>query len=226
MPYQNPTLFGMVYASRLHREIDKSLGFDEQLRRKTLPALDLQDRDHARALLEWLNKWGCRITKDSFPKISRKLGRWFGEWQPRLPHTGRGLVSLEDRDLAALIEAYDKLLAIDDFGPTSASKALFAVCPDAAIPWDAAIQANFASPGRAPESYRLMLVRSKHEGELLIADAARCGVAEPQDIPREVGRPDHTLVQLLDEYHWITITRGHEIPSREVVQQWAKWVGP
>ncbi len=228
-PYQAPTLFGVAYASRLHRQIDKSSGFNEQVRRKISPALDLdlQNRDHAKILLKWLNKWGCRITENSFPKISQQLADWFRERQRRLPCTGLELVSLQDAHLDVFADAYHALLEVDDFGPTSASKALFAVCPRAAIPWDAAIQDQFKRKlklhGRAPEDYRAMLMISKDEAKGLMSAAARCGVADPRNIPREIGRPEHTLAQLLDEYHWITITRGHEIPSGDELKLWVEW---
>jgi hypothetical protein len=224
--YQGPTLFGVAYASRLHRQIDKSSGFIEQLRRKILPDRDLdpQKCSHAKALLKWLNKWGCRITEDSFPKISGELDDWFRKWRQQLPCTGLELVCLQDQHLDVLAAAYHELLGIHDFGPTSASKALFAVRPHAAMPWDAAIQEEFELGGRAPENYRAMLVRSKDEGKKLIDDAGHCGMADPRhNIPSEVGRPEHTLAQLLDEYHWITITRGHEIPRRDELKRWVEW---
>jgi hypothetical protein len=219
----------VAYASRLHRQIDKSSGFNEQVRHKISPALDLdlENCDHATILLKWLNKWGCRITENSFPKISQQLAEWFRGWQRRLPCTGLELVSLQDGHLDVFADAYHALLEVDDFGPTSASKALFAVCPRAAIPWDAAIQDHFKDTfklhGRTPEDYRAMLELSKDAGKGLMTDAARCGVADPRNIPREVGRPEHTLAQLLDEYHWITITRGHEIPSRDELKRWVEW---
>ena len=229
MAYQNPTLFGVAYASRLHQQIDKSSGFNEQVRRQISPASDLdpQKRDHAMTLLRWLNKWGCRITKESFPKISRELAGWFRKWRTKLPSADLELVGLQDQHLDVLAGAYHELLGVHDFGPTSASKALFAVCPRAAMPWDAAIQGEFRLVGRAPENYRAMLVRSKDEGQKLIDDATRCGVIDPHNnIPSEIGRPEHTLAQLLDEYHWIAITRGHEIPAHSDLRQWVQWTGP
>jgi hypothetical protein len=69
-----------------------------------------------------------------------------------------------------------------------------------------------------------MLALSKREAELVIADAARCGVAREQCIPAAIGSPVRTLVRLPDEYHWITITRRHEIPSAQKLKQWIGWV--
>jgi hypothetical protein len=140
MPYQNPTLFGVAYASRLFREVDETKQVFEELRRKTGSGLDLRNSDHAEALLVWLNKWGCMIPKKSFPVMTAKLGKWFQEWKPRLPGASIGLVSLQARHLDTLAAAYHALLTIDHFRPTCASKTLFTVCPHAAMPWDAPIQ--------------------------------------------------------------------------------------
>lgn len=225
MTYQEPTLFGLAYASRLHQQIDKSSGFNEQLRCKIVPSrdLELQDRGHGRILLEWLNKWGCRITGDAFPKISDELAKWFQVWRPKLPRATVNLVGLGDRDLDSLEEAYRDLLDISEFGPTSASKTLFAVRPHAAMPWDAAIQKEFGLSGRAPERYRAMLVRSMREGRTLMAEAKRRGWSDSRSgIPTEIGRPKNTLSQLLDEYHWITITRGYVIPDRDELERWIR----
>ena len=126
-------------------------------------------------------------------------------------------------DLDVLADAYSALLQIRGLGPTGASKFLFAVRPKIAMAWDAAIQTGFGFAGDR-EGCRAMLALSKDEAECLVADAAPCGVAESQSIPHEVRRAGHMLPKLFDEYHWVTITRRHKIPVREVLQQWIAWV--
>ena len=88
--------------------------------------------------------------------------------------------------------------------------------------WDAFIQSAFQLKGDRA-GYRNMLVLSKAEAENLEADAARCGVADWRSIPDVVGRSGYTLPKLLDEYHWVTISRRHQIPAREDLQQWIGW---
>lgn len=220
MAYQNPTFFGVTYAARLYREIEVTQSL-VKLRHTTGSALNLQDRGHAHALLEWLNKWGCRITREAFPAIAARLAEWCRD--RKLPSSE--IHELLDRDLDALKDAYRGLLDIKEFGPTAASKALFVLCPDAAIPWDAAIQKQFDIPGNSPEQYRKMLVLSGREAAGLIDDAARCGVSDHRTIPREVNSQAITLPELLDEYHWVTITRRHTVPSGNELEQWSAWVG-
>jgi hypothetical protein len=59
MTYPAPTLFGVVYASRLFREIDESSEAYQKFFSRTAPRLDLKSPDtnhHAQYLLDWLNK--------------------------------------------------------------------------------------------------------------------------------------------------------------------------
>lgn len=218
MAYQDPTFFGVTYAARLFGEIETSNTL-ATLRHATGERPDLRNREHAQALLEWLNSWGCRITKKEFSRISKDLAKWFRKQE--LP-PGE-LHDLQDRELNVLAGAYEGLLTINEFGPTAASKALFVLCPDAAIPWDAAIQQAFGLVGSAPEKYREMLVRSGREAKALIADAARCGITDHRKIACAAKSQAITLPELLDEYHWITITHRHTIPSSDDLTRWLAW---
>jgi hypothetical protein len=155
--------------------------------------------------------------------LRQKLADWSHKWKRRLPRID--LQSLQARQLDALAGAYGELIAIPEFGPTAASKALFALCPYAAMPWDAAIQAGFGLLGREPEKYREMLVLSGSEANTVMADAARHGVGDPQALLSRAESRAITLPELLDRYHWVTITRRHKIPTREELVQWVQWSG-
>ena len=119
-----------------------------------------------------------------------------------------------------------ELKQVRGLGPTITSKILFAVRPEATIPWDAPIQGQFMLHRGKRNDYRSMLALSKREAALVIADAARCGVAHEQCIPAAIGSPVRTLVRRLDEYHWVTITRRHEVPSAQELKQWTGWASP
>ena len=205
MVYQNPTLFGLAYASRVFREVDRAQAF-EKLREETGGALNLQYPDnsgHARASLKWLNKWGCRINAKSPERLFERWAEWFRLWRTRLPDVS--LVDAGDGDLDIVADAYSELRAIlagASKRPTGASKLLFAVSTEVAMVWDDPIRKEFGLAGD------------------LVADAARCGVTDWRAIPNEIGRPGYTLPKLLDEYHWITITRGHQIPALKDLRRW------
>lgn len=216
-----PTLFGVSYAARLFREVDNPSSFG-QLLHLTAPAINLQNPAHASALLNWLNQWGCRIAGNLFPALSTSLSYWDQQWRPQLPQPHVELVNLQNADLDILVAAYEVLLGVHGLGPTAAAKVLFALHPETAMAWDEAIRAVL-NIGANEQGYRDMLVHSKHEAEMLIADASRCGIGNRQDIPGIVGSPDRTLARLLDEYNWITITNGHQIPTCSDLKQWAIW---
>jgi hypothetical protein len=225
MVYQNPTFFGLAYACRLFRQIDVPSGLD-QLGHATGGTVDLQNPNHVEALLAWLNDWQCRIDGKSFTVLAAKLTQWFESWNPRLLKPEVTLTDASDHELNDIADAYAELKQVRGLGPTITSKILFAVRPEAAIPWDAPIQTEFQLQPGERNDYRAMLALSKSEAEAVIADAARCGVASEQCIPAAIGSPARTLVRLIDEYHWITITRRHEVPSAQDLKQWIGWASP
>jgi hypothetical protein len=317
MEYSQPTLFGVAYASRLFREIDFPSNYEYFVKR-TPPTLDLGNECHALELLKWLNIWGgCRINKDHFPGLCSELGRWFAEARQKLPPVDIDIAGLEDFGFVdELVRAYEALRKCG-LGPTAAGKALFAVRPRCAIPWDEPIRTKFGLRDEC-DGYRKMLQRSREEANILVEDANRYKIA---DIPRalrsavpsrdvatkrkdleaalasapvcwtsssakprylnfsaddrattkaaiqfpfaevagmlirtkmikeytywelapvgaystgdtggeepvaEIDSPARlmTLAKLLDEYHWITITRGHQIPSPDELERWVSW---
>lgn len=220
MEYKPPTCFGVAYASRLFREIDAS-GSLTKFRETTKPVLDLGKPKHGLALLQWLNEWGCRINRKSFENISERLAEWFPECGRQLPQAE--IHNLKDPDREQLAHAYQQLIAIEGFGPTGASKALFALCPHAAIPWDGAIQEKFGLGGREPEKYRQMLICSAGEAQVVIADATRHGAPDSRMIPQAIESQALTLTELLDQYHWVTITRRHKVPTTGELARWTEW---
>jgi len=67
-------LHELAYACPLYAaftDFDKSI---IEFRRVASPALDLGNAAHRKALLKWLNSWGCRqFAKDYHPMASRAL---------------------------------------------------------------------------------------------------------------------------------------------------------
>ncbi len=217
MGYLQPNLFGVAYASRLFREIENPSRYAEFLA-KTTPKFDLGIESHAAELLNWLNKWGCRIAEDRFPKLSSQLRGWIAK--QTLPTPDTGIAELEDADIDELTTAYETLRECE-FGPTGTAKALFAVRPKSAMAWDEPIRTAFGLADGGG-GYRNMLKASRVEAQALLAAAKQYGIT---DIAKAVGSPDYVSVaKLLDEYHWITITRGHRIPFRNELEMWLSWV--
>jgi hypothetical protein len=46
---------------------------------------------------------------------------------------------------------------------------------------------------------------------------------ELSDLPKILGRSESSLPKLIDEYHWVTITRGCPAPGSEELKRWMAW---
>jgi hypothetical protein len=88
------------------------------------------------------------------------------------------------------------------FGPTAASKALYALRPSACPPWDEPIRYALGL-GATDTAYRAYLG--------LVARALRRAAARArvkvEHLPRCAGRPDLSPPKLVDEYLWVALSR-------------------
>lgn len=194
---------------------------------------DPGDAEHRRALLKWLNGWGCRqFAKSSHGLASEEMLDWHRECAGLLPSRKEHLWELSDGQVKAACETHAKLSAkrasvrsdgvTMSFGAVGAAKLLFALRPRALAPWDSAIQ-RARGHGEAAESYCLYL---RHVKELLLSLEPLCRDlgCTLQELPALVGREMSTPVKLIDEYYWVTVTRDCRPPKPERLQQWLGWV--
>ena len=230
-------LFDLAYACRLYREMTN---YDEAL--KKLPSgweeggLDLEKEEHRHCLLRWLNNWGCRqFSKKHHEMASRELLDWSRKWARSLPHEQLGLIALSSTELTLVACAYHNLserraglrnvsgrACPVRFGPAGAAKTLFALRRRAFPPWDERIRKQLECDD-SESGYLEFLKRVSERVQQVIDDARRHGIDE-KNIPEVVGREGRSLVKLIDEYHWVTITKGSEPPNRDEVLRWAQWV--
>lgn len=183
------------------------------------PVLDLSLSDHGLVLLKWLNAWGCRhIATNAHKQIAQLLATWWSKY-------GTALSNLRCRDPSIIGPAYDCLKKCQipgepHFGSVAAAKTLHAVQPDLLSPWDGAIQQHFV-PDDSSQSYCCFLQKVEQEVKNLQNDACRLNV---QKIAQAVGHPNCSLVKLVDEYFWVTITRKCTTPTPETLRTWVSWL--
>jgi hypothetical protein len=202
--------------AELHRAATVFNGFANadttwlRLAETTKPAINLGRAAHRTLLLRWLNSWGCRIRypRDGEPApFDAGIARWWRKWRSVLPSVSIG--ELSDSDIDAVADAYAELAAVEvsagrirrTLGPTAAAKALYALRPQAIMPWDAAIatQLHGARDGAAFARH-LRLGR-----EWALAVIAEAG-GDENAVSEIVGRPAMPLAKILDEYLYVTIT--------------------
>jgi len=194
--------------------------------KQTKYSLDMQSETHREALLKWLNDFGCRqFEKKYYKQASQNLRVWYEEDRHLLPPLGRTLLVLSDDELDNAKIVYNNLMNIKasitkSVGPTGAAKILFTLRKDAFPPWDGAIRGNRYDGSL--ESYKKFLIATKHQLLQLERECVAYGIALAE-LPELLGRSSSSLVKLVDEYNWVTITRGCLPPTLDELETWYQW---
>jgi hypothetical protein len=144
------------------------------------------------------------------------LNLWWDEWGEALPAQETALTDLTDSGLLVVEQAYGALRAAPAagrsrkdreievvFGDTAAAKVMFAVRPNAFLPWDDPIRLAFGwSGGGAAYVELLRLSASALSG---LAHRLSTSVS---GLPGILHRPESSPPKLVYEFLWIRITKG------------------
>lgn len=228
-------LFELAYACRIYGGLTQFDAGYLALLDKTANNLNFRDTTHMKALLVWLNSWGCRqFAIDYHAQASEFILKWSERWQSRLPPDSVTLDQLSDQDISVAGDAYADLSKCFasrrtrdgkqydvQVGPTGAAKILFAARPKAFPPWDESIRDHFGFDG-SRLSYSEYLRKVREHIKQLRSEADALGIPI-ETIPQEVGRPRSTLPKLIDEYNWVTATKGFLPPDPSEVAKWQRW---
>ncbi|GAA3296731.1 hypothetical protein Dvina_23985 [Dactylosporangium vinaceum] len=179
---------------------------------RTAPGADLGRAEHRGLLHRLLNSWGCRIRnpRDGEPYLfDDGVAAWWEAFGPGLP--GGALRLAEDADLARLGDAYAALAAVPAgprraVGATAAAKAMYALRPETAMPWDAAIAAALHG-GRDGAAYARHLALGRAWAAAVVSAAG----VDDAAVPALLGRPAVSLPKILDEYTYVFITLRHDM---------------
>lgn len=147
------------------------------------------------------------------------------DWVSKLPATGRGICSLKAEERAQVGSSYEMLLRLGDklnFQDTAAAKTLHALRPDALPIWDQQVKDKFAD-GRARQTsgqlYAEFIDEVAHEIKELKEDVDRLGHSL-SEVPELVKCDAYSLVKIIDQYKYVTITLKYRVPTREVFEAW------
>lgn len=236
---QEPVSLGaLAYASNVYNAMTDFGSSFREFQRRVHPKPDLDDADHRQALLTWLNAWGCRhLALACHEDVSRELVSWYTLARYRLPGSADRLADMGDGVLDKFAELFDDLSTLParevvrngsrfliSFGPTAASKTLFALHPHAFLAWDAVIRKGFSADGSGA-SYVRFLKASRHKASEIAEQCSRQGL-DVEDFPKRLGRGDSTTAQLIGEYYWITMTRNVKPPDAATLREWLAWSYP
>lgn len=219
-------LYQLHYACRLYQgEFDRAYN---KMCETLGPNPDLASEAQRDGLVQFLNDWGCRIPKNNFPAIKEHIQQWASQWITQLPDASRDVRSLSGHEHTQIGEAFQVLLDLNvalKFESTATAKTLHALRRHTLPAWDSAIKDWFVeklglSRQRSGERYAAFVRHVAEEISELEADAKR------HDYPLSnlIHGPDGSLMKLVDEYYWVTLTLGHNVPTRNEFGQWLGWM--
>jgi hypothetical protein len=228
-------LYDLAFTSYFYNSFTSFNNSYKSLLKEVANELDLLNLEHRKALIIWLNKWGCRQFSLEFHEMAAdEILSWYKEGHIELIPQDKKLWELTKTELGKISIIFDELakrtasrkmrgsnLLSITVGSTGASKILFALRPEVAAPWDEAIRTGLKHSGDGA-SYVKYLVQIGSEIESLSVSCNKNGF-ELLNVPQELGRDEATIAQLIGEYFWITKTRKCYPPSLETIQRWAKW---
>jgi len=142
---------------------------------------------------------------------------------------------LSDDDLASVRAAYAELVnrtasiralrsggkSRVKFGPTGTAKILFAIRPNSMIPWDVPMRSKFQFDDTAGDYVNYLKFVRKTIEEL--NDTCIRKGYHLSELPHLLGRPKSSLTKLIDEYHWVTVSRECPAPTSQELKEWGKW---
>jgi len=203
------------------------------LKEATKDGIDLNDPAHRGHLLIWLNKWGCRLAIEHLETTSTAIEEWYKQTGNKLFPKTKTIWELNDQDISDAANIYgslkDKIAAqigrgskvLDrHIGPTAASKILFALRPEALMPWDGAMRQDFDDA--SSESYRRFLQEIRNMA-WRIRDLCKENGFDIRSLPSQIERPDSTVLEIINEYVWVTVTNKCKPPSSTSLKRWASW---
>lgn len=162
-------------------------------------------------LVQYANRWGCRIPGDKADGIAAAVRAALPDIAP-LSASALEFDDLRCATLDIVSRAFDALTQADGVGPTAASAILTALNPQLFVSWGAGIK-NAYFPDDKPngDTYAQFLTVMRMAAIAIAADArAQHGIDDPAGhLSAELDiNPPFSLAKFIDEYNWLTIERG------------------
>jgi len=218
------TLYELAFVCYVFDRIDNQRAYEAFLR-DTNEHPDLFDGDHRKALLMFLNRWGCRhIARIHHEQASEEIREWYGAYNGRFFDNSINLWQLGEEHLVLANEAHQDLSGRPAtprrrIGATAAAKVLFAIRPNALVAWDSKIRTQYAGEN---DSY-LEFMCEMRETALNLSEECEHQGFELNELPARLGTPGKTIPKLIDEYNWMTVTREFTPPDRQTLETFMAW---
>lgn len=228
-------IYELAFASYAYSRLED---FDKAYKKFTNSTnnIDMNLQPHRQALIRWLNDWGCRnFYKEYHNLASKELYDWYRQYHSYVPQKNLNIWELTADNLDLIEKSYNSLVkkiasyakrkngstTPNSFGHTPSSKILFALRPKALIPWDGAMRKEFKQKYRI-FTYKEFLIKVIDEIKELEISCRKNGF-NLKEVPFKLNKNNITIPKLIDEYHWITITKRCKPPDNKTIETWIKW---
>ncbi|MBN1861627.1 MAG: hypothetical protein JW840_09230 [Candidatus Thermoplasmatota archaeon] len=223
------SLCEISFASYVYTHIsDYDVSYNK-FQEETQKNIDLENPEHRKLLLEWLNSWGCRQFAVKYHYFaSENILKWYRQYSKDFIPKSKKLLDINSNDFDKIQRLFDSIsstiasLRNDEtpvkFGPTGAAKLLFALYPNSLPPWDDSIRDKLEF-GDTGKSYCNYVGNIKILQQNLVKECERFGFST-QEFFNKIGKPNTTWMKLIDEYYWMKYTRGIEAPNQEIIEIW------
>jgi len=203
--------------------------------KRTNNSCDLTNAEHRKALLDWLNDWGCRQFSKAYRRVSAKqILLWYREYRDVLFSSDKSILELQERELGDAYEAFEALsVRVASIrmrngkkhqvtvGPTGASKILFAVRREALVAWDEAVRKGLKADGTAMD-YLGFLQVMKTDMQSIEKQCRNHSISLGR-LPAILERQHATVPQLISEYYWAKYTRNCAMPEWQDLKRLTTW---
>lgn len=167
--------------------------------------------DFLKQVIGFLNKWRCRIEKTTSKArdILNALNKLHDRFQ-RLSNVDLMAADL-DASGSDVVDIYNKLR--ETLGSTATSKLMHILNDGLFVMWDNRIREEYECKDNG-RGYLKFLREMQEFAKEVVEDAKRRGISDPADfLSDKLGsRYQKRLAKFIDEYNWVTITRGMELP--------------
>jgi len=192
---------------------------------------DLQIDDIRDILIKFLNKWLCRLRNYDDITASNLKNCLVDVYQDLVAVQGFSILNFQNENNNERIERifnrfwlYGSTIA-KNFGPTCTSKVLHIINPALFTMWDDAIRTNYWLNNRdvidSGRGYYNFLIEIKHIAESLVNEFEQLHLDQDFNLWLSLELdidPPLSLVKLIDEYNFLTYTKGLTRPQN--------WINP
>jgi len=183
--------------------------------------LDLIVKDQVVDLIKWLRSWGCRQFKNECESTSiASIKDWYNVNLEKIPNNDIHLIDYDlNQNNEKIIQIFNdlscrvaskrtfrnKTIEIQ-IGPVGTAKTLFAINPNLFAPWDTSIYHRLNLNGNGIGYVRyLKIIQQKLKHLRLEAESKNINW---NDIFSYLKKKHKSHPKLIDEYFWVTITKG------------------